>query len=290
MTIEKTVLVPLERRRDVRVVDRARAPAALAARLGADGPAGRRRLPLDRRAGRQRRGPSSRSSRASGSSTRGVGTGGRGRAGRTSTITITLEPAEGGTTVRLVHEGLTPEQDEAHSHGWDHFMGRLVAAGDATGDAGLDPMRQRAGGGLGPAQRRPRRRWRCASTCWRRLAPATGRRRRRAPSTTWTSWPSISAARSSRWVGASACRRRPTWTHARGARGRPGSAGARGVAPARARGRGDARAGARSRRRRHAGSCRWSSWCTHGTSRRRPAARCRPTTGSRPTCSASRTA
>lgn len=59
-----------------------------------------------------------------------------------STITITLEPADGGTTVRLVHEGLTPEQDEAHSHGWDHFLGRLVAA--ATGGrAELDPMLQR---------------------------------------------------------------------------------------------------------------------------------------------------
>ncbi|HSZ37321.1 MAG TPA: TIGR03086 family metal-binding protein [Acidimicrobiales bacterium] len=59
-----------------------------------------------------------------------------------STITITLEPAEGGTTVRLVHEGLTPEQDEAHSHGWDHFMGRLVAAAK-DGSAELDPMLQR---------------------------------------------------------------------------------------------------------------------------------------------------
>jgi uncharacterized protein (TIGR03086 family) len=60
-----------------------------------------------------------------------------------STITITLEPANGGTTVRLVHEGLTPEQDEAHSHGWDHFMGRLVAAA-TDGGAELDPMLQRS--------------------------------------------------------------------------------------------------------------------------------------------------
>ena len=60
-----------------------------------------------------------------------------------STITITLEPAEGGTTVRLVHEGLTAAQEEAHAHGWDHFMGRLVAAGTA-GEAGLDPNVQRS--------------------------------------------------------------------------------------------------------------------------------------------------
>ena len=56
----------------------------------------------------------------------------------TSTVTVTLEPAEGGTTVRLVHEGLTPEQEEGHSSGWDHFMERLAVAG-REGDAGLEP-------------------------------------------------------------------------------------------------------------------------------------------------------
>ncbi len=56
----------------------------------------------------------------------------------TSTVTITLEPAEGGTSVRLVHEGLTPEQEEGHNGGWDHFMERLVLAG-RDGDAGLEP-------------------------------------------------------------------------------------------------------------------------------------------------------
>ena len=56
----------------------------------------------------------------------------------TSTVTITLEPAEGGTTVRLVHEGLTPEQETHHHDGWDHFMERLAVAG-RTGDAGLEP-------------------------------------------------------------------------------------------------------------------------------------------------------
>jgi uncharacterized protein (TIGR03086 family) len=59
-----------------------------------------------------------------------------------STITVTVEPAEGGTTVRLVHDGLTPEQEDAHGHGWDHFMGRLAMAGK-EGDAGPDPMLQR---------------------------------------------------------------------------------------------------------------------------------------------------
>jgi uncharacterized protein (TIGR03086 family) len=54
-----------------------------------------------------------------------------------STVTITLEPAEGGTTVRLVHSGLTPEQAVGHLEGWDHYGERLVAAAE-HGDAGAD--------------------------------------------------------------------------------------------------------------------------------------------------------
>jgi uncharacterized protein (TIGR03086 family) len=54
-----------------------------------------------------------------------------------STVTITLEPAEGGTIVRLVHDGLTGEQAARHGEGWAHYLGRLVEAG-ARGDAGAD--------------------------------------------------------------------------------------------------------------------------------------------------------
>ena len=54
-----------------------------------------------------------------------------------STVTITLEPAEGGTIVRLVHDGLTGEQAAMHGEGWTHYLGRLVEAG-ARGDAGVD--------------------------------------------------------------------------------------------------------------------------------------------------------
>jgi len=54
-----------------------------------------------------------------------------------STVTITLEPAADGTIVRLVHEGLAPEQAASHAEGWDHYLGRLVEAG-AQGDAGAD--------------------------------------------------------------------------------------------------------------------------------------------------------
>ena len=55
----------------------------------------------------------------------------------TSTVTLTLEPTEGGTLVRLVHEGLTAEQEVSHLEGWDHFFDRLERAA-VTGDAGPD--------------------------------------------------------------------------------------------------------------------------------------------------------
>jgi uncharacterized protein (TIGR03086 family) len=54
-----------------------------------------------------------------------------------STVIVTLEPAEGGTLVRLVHEGLTGEQENGHAEGWSHYLGRLVKAA-TDGDAGAD--------------------------------------------------------------------------------------------------------------------------------------------------------
>ncbi len=55
-----------------------------------------------------------------------------------STVAITLEPADGGTTVRLVHEGLpTQEAVAAHAEGWNHYLDRLLAEA-STGDAGAD--------------------------------------------------------------------------------------------------------------------------------------------------------
>jgi len=56
-----------------------------------------------------------------------------------SVVTLTVEPAEGGTFVRLVHEGLDAAQAEGHGGGWDHYLARLAAAaGDASMDAGPD--------------------------------------------------------------------------------------------------------------------------------------------------------
>ncbi|MGA7203791.1 MAG: TIGR03086 family metal-binding protein [Specibacter sp.] len=54
-----------------------------------------------------------------------------------STVTITLEPGDGGTTVRLVHEGLGEASAAGHTEGWTHFLGRLLALA-TTGDAGPD--------------------------------------------------------------------------------------------------------------------------------------------------------
>jgi len=54
-----------------------------------------------------------------------------------STVTITLEPAEGGTNLHLVHSGLTAEQAAGHQEGWNHYAERLVAAAE-RGDAGAD--------------------------------------------------------------------------------------------------------------------------------------------------------
>ena len=54
-----------------------------------------------------------------------------------STVTVTFEPTDGGTLVRLVHTGLNLEQAASHLVGWRHFFDRLSTAA-ADGDAGPD--------------------------------------------------------------------------------------------------------------------------------------------------------
>jgi uncharacterized protein (TIGR03086 family) len=54
-----------------------------------------------------------------------------------STVTVTVEPAEGGTRVTLEHDGLTDEQAASHAEGWSHYFDRLEKAA-ASGDAGPD--------------------------------------------------------------------------------------------------------------------------------------------------------
>jgi uncharacterized protein (TIGR03086 family) len=54
-----------------------------------------------------------------------------------STVTVTLEPVEGGSLVTLVHEGLDEVQAKAHTEGWNHYVDRLARLA-TTGDAGPD--------------------------------------------------------------------------------------------------------------------------------------------------------
>ena len=54
-----------------------------------------------------------------------------------STVTVTLEPTEGGTRVTLEHEGLTDQQAAMHAEGWDHYLERLEKLA-VSGDAGPD--------------------------------------------------------------------------------------------------------------------------------------------------------
>lgn len=56
---------------------------------------------------------------------------------RADTLTITIEPAEGGTLLRLVHAGLPEDHAAGVDEGWTHFFERLERAA-VTGDAGPD--------------------------------------------------------------------------------------------------------------------------------------------------------
>ncbi len=58
-----------------------------------------------------------------------------------STVTVTVEPAEGGSLVTLVHEGLTEQQAAMHAQGWNHYFDRLARLA-TTGEAGPDEWAQ----------------------------------------------------------------------------------------------------------------------------------------------------
>jgi uncharacterized protein YndB with AHSA1/START domain len=56
-----------------------------------------------------------------------------------STIEIELVPDGDGTRLRFTHRDLPSEESaESHSHGWDHYLKRLVIAAPG-GDPGEDP-------------------------------------------------------------------------------------------------------------------------------------------------------
>lgn len=65
-----------------------------------------------------------------------------------STVSITLEPVNGGTSLRLVHDGLSEEQAARHAEGWNHYLARLVRLA-STGDAGPDEWAAPAAGSDG---------------------------------------------------------------------------------------------------------------------------------------------
>ena len=57
-------------------------------------------------------------------------------------VEFTLTPIAAGTRLRLVHRGLSQDQQEMHATGWQHFLTRLATstAGDDPGpDPWLDP-------------------------------------------------------------------------------------------------------------------------------------------------------
>jgi len=57
-----------------------------------------------------------------------------------STVEVTLKPDGEGTVLRLRHSGLpTAESVAQHTHGWDHYLSRLVTVAGG-GDPGPDPM------------------------------------------------------------------------------------------------------------------------------------------------------
>ena len=53
-----------------------------------------------------------------------------------SIVTVELEPADGGTMIRLTHSGLRPaDVRELHRNGWERYLGRLArrASGEDPG-------------------------------------------------------------------------------------------------------------------------------------------------------------
>jgi uncharacterized protein YndB with AHSA1/START domain len=54
-----------------------------------------------------------------------------------TTIEISLHPEGDKTRVRLVHRGLPDDAVRDHTHGWDHYLNRLVTVATG-GDAGID--------------------------------------------------------------------------------------------------------------------------------------------------------
>ena len=60
-----------------------------------------------------------------------------------TTVEVDLVADGQGTLLRFAHRGLpSPDDIKSHTHGWDHYLGRLTVAA-AGGDAGPDPWVER---------------------------------------------------------------------------------------------------------------------------------------------------
>jgi uncharacterized protein YndB with AHSA1/START domain len=57
----------------------------------------------------------------------------------TTNLVVRLEPADGGTLVRLEHRGLTPAEAAKHAIGWPHYLTRLGTLAGGV-DPGPDPF------------------------------------------------------------------------------------------------------------------------------------------------------
>ena len=103
-------------------------------------------------------------------------------------MTVTLTPVDGGTEVRLVHDGLTEEQAVRHAEGWNHDLdtsGGCGHRGDAGPDewaAAADPLNELSSAEATLAVLQNVLRVRMTPIC-----PS----RRRAPNTTSHNWPTI---------------------------------------------------------------------------------------------------
>src|SRR5690349_20882172 len=65
--------------------------------------------------------------------------GGHGVPPGTTTVTIDLTPENGGTRLRLRHEGLHGDNRNRHAMGWGHYTARLKIAAEG-GEPGPDPL------------------------------------------------------------------------------------------------------------------------------------------------------
>ena len=86
-----------------------------------------------------------------------------------STVTVTVEPVLDGTRVTVQHTGLTPQQQDRHAVGWDHYVDRLARAA-TDGDAGPDEWSRSPSRWTNSAPPRPP--WRSCSRTLRGLTTA----------------------------------------------------------------------------------------------------------------------